>query len=95
MKISKSYVMAKFNSQEINLAEKYKNQLIEEIENAYGSKIENLEKADVLIELIENNLATLMSEVKITEMDRTRQKIKKMESIFNQLEITNKGKGNY
>ena len=86
MKISKSYVMAKFNAQEINLAETYKNQLIQDIENAYGSKIKNLEKGDVLIKLIEVNLATLMNEVKLTEMERNRQKIKKMESIFTQME---------
>lgn len=86
MKISKSYVMAKFNAEEINLAETYKNQLIKEIESAYGSKIKNLKNGGVLMELIENNLSLLMSEVKIIEMQRNREKIKKMESIFNQIQ---------
>ena len=86
MKISKSYVMAKFNAQEINLAETYKNKLIEDIERAYGSEIKNLKDGKVLIELIENNLSLLMSEIKLTEMDRNREKIKRMESIFNQME---------
>jgi hypothetical protein len=86
MKISKSYVMAKFNAQEINLAETYKNHLIEEIERAYGSEIKNLKDGKVLIELIENNLSLLMSEIKLTEMDRNREKIKRMESIFTQMD---------